>query len=141
MDHALTRWSKGSVRDRLCLPDCLRASGPGSYIVLWRSCIGPPSQPKLALSLPIKGLTYWLADRARWRGGRPFGRHFLCRLWRRKPYNRPAGVGESPFTMKTLLYCKKGAKSPPKTKSSNFLTISRLRSKTLWPSPAPNLTV
>ena len=45
------------------------------------------------------------------------------------------------FTMKTLLYCKKGAKSPPKTKSSNFLTISRLRSKTLWPSPAPNLTV
>ena len=47
----------------------------------------------------------------------------------------------TPFTMKTLLYCKKGAKSPPKTKSSNFLTISRLRSKTLWPSPAPNLTV
>ena len=38
MDHALTRWSKGSVRDRLCLPDCLRASGPGSYIVplRWR---------------------------------------------------------------------------------------------------------
>ena len=23
--------------------------------MLWRSCIGPPSQPKLALSLPIKG--------------------------------------------------------------------------------------
>ena len=33
----------------------------------------------------------------RWRGGRPLGRHFLCRLWRRKPYNRPAGGGESPF--------------------------------------------
>ena len=65
MGHALTRWPKGSVRNRLRLPDCLRASGPGSYIVLWRSCIGPPSQPKLALSLPIKGLTYRLADRPR----------------------------------------------------------------------------
>ena len=26
--------------------------------MLWRSCIGPPSQPKLALSLPIKGPSF-----------------------------------------------------------------------------------
>ena len=25
---------------------------------------------------------------------RPWGRHFLCRLWRRKPYNRPGGRGK-----------------------------------------------
>ena len=32
-----------------------------------------------------------------------------------------ASGGFPPFTMKTLLYCKKGAKRlPPKTKSSNF---------------------
>ena len=37
------------------------------------SCIGCASRPKLALSLPIKGPTYWLADRARWRGTAPFG--------------------------------------------------------------------
>ena len=26
--------------------------------MLWRSCIGPPSQPKLALNLPIKGPSF-----------------------------------------------------------------------------------
>ena len=29
------------------------------FSTLWRSCIGPPSQPKLASSLPNKRLSYW----------------------------------------------------------------------------------
>ena len=29
------------------------------FSTLWRSCIGPPSQPKLAFSLPNKRLSYW----------------------------------------------------------------------------------
>jgi|GEM_PF-6874229 len=33
---------------------------------LWRSCIGPPSQPKLASSLPNKRPSFWSADRGRW---------------------------------------------------------------------------
>ena len=57
--------AKGSVRDRLTPPGRVEGSALGRYEVLWRSCIGPPSQPKKALSLPIKGLTYWLADRPR----------------------------------------------------------------------------
>ena len=32
------------------------------YEELWTSCIGLPSQPKQALSLPIKGPAYGLAD-------------------------------------------------------------------------------
>ena len=54
--------AKGSVRDRLTPPGRVEGSALGSYIA------------------PL-----------RWRGGRPFGRHFLCRLWRLKPYNRPDG--------------------------------------------------
>gem|GEM_PF-3842595 len=70
--------AKGSVRDRLTPPGRVEGSALGSYIA------------------PL-----------RWRGGRPLGRHFLCRLWRRKPdnrassvgkpYNRPAGVGNAPL--------------------------------------------
>jgi hypothetical protein len=30
----------------------------GDFSTLWRSCIGPPSQPKLASSLPNKRLSY-----------------------------------------------------------------------------------
>ena len=30
----------------------------GDEYMLWRSFIGPPSQPKLALSLPIKGPSF-----------------------------------------------------------------------------------
>ena len=69
---------QGSACDRLRLTGRLRAFAQGSYEVSLR-----------------------------WRGGRPYGRHFLCRLWRRKPdnraspvkkpYNRPAGDGDSPF--------------------------------------------
>ena len=51
--------AKGSVRDRLTPPGRVEGSALGRYIVSLR-----------------------------WRGGRPFGRHFLCRLWRRKPDNR-----------------------------------------------------
>ena len=58
--------AKGSACDRLRLTGGLRAFALGSYVVSLR-----------------------------WRGERPFGRHFLCRLWRRKPYNRPAGVGNA----------------------------------------------
>ena len=53
---------QGSIRNRLCLPDGLWPFGPGSYEELWTSCIGLPSQPKQALSLPIKGPAYGLAD-------------------------------------------------------------------------------
>ena len=38
--------AKGSACDRLRLTGGLRAIALGSYIVLWRSCIGSPSQPK-----------------------------------------------------------------------------------------------
>ena len=38
--------AKGSACDRLRLTGRLRASALGRYIVLWGSCIGPPSQPK-----------------------------------------------------------------------------------------------
>ena len=31
----------------------------GDFSTLWRSCIGPPSQPKLASSPPNKRLSYW----------------------------------------------------------------------------------
>ena len=48
--------AKGSACDRLRLTGRLRAFAQGSYEVSLR-----------------------------WRGGRPYGRHFLCRLWRRKP--------------------------------------------------------
>ena len=58
--------AKGSVRDRLTPPGRVEGSALGSYIA------------------PL-----------RWRGGRPFGRHFLCRLWRLKPYNRPDGRGNA----------------------------------------------
>ena len=37
---------QGSACDRLRLTGGLRAPALGSYIVLWRSCIGSPSQPK-----------------------------------------------------------------------------------------------
>ena len=47
---------QGSACDRLRLTGKLRAFAQGSYEVSLR-----------------------------WRGGRPYGRHFLCRLWRRKP--------------------------------------------------------
>ena len=60
--------AKGSVRDRLTPPGRVECSALGRYIVSLR-----------------------------WRGGRPFGRHFLCRLWRRKPDNRPAGEEMHPF--------------------------------------------
>ena len=53
---------QGSACDRLRLTGGLSAPALGSYIVSLR-----------------------------WRGERPFGRHFLCRLWRLKPYNRPGG--------------------------------------------------
>ncbi|WP_303230790.1 hypothetical protein, partial [uncultured Dialister sp.] len=43
------------------------------------------------LSLPIKGLTYWLADRARWGGAAPSAPFFILPLAAGKPYNRPAG--------------------------------------------------
>ena len=52
--------AKGSVRDRLTPPGRVEGSALGSYEV------------------PL-----------RWRGGRPQGRHFLCRLWRR---NRTTGL-------------------------------------------------
>ena len=58
--------AKGSACDRLRLTGGLRALALGRYIVSLR-----------------------------WRGGRPFGRHFLCRLWRLKPYNRPDGRGNA----------------------------------------------
>ena len=58
---------------------------------MWRSCIGLPSQPKLALSLPIKGLTYWLADRARWRGTAPSAPLYMPPAAAGKPYNRHYG--------------------------------------------------
>ena len=38
--------AKGSVRYRLTPPGRFEGSALGRYIVLWRSCIGPPSQPK-----------------------------------------------------------------------------------------------
>ena len=47
---------QGSVRDRLTPPGRVEGSALGRYEVSLR-----------------------------WRGGRPHGRHFLCRLWRRKP--------------------------------------------------------
>ena len=57
--------AKGSVRDRLTPPGRVEGSALGSY------------------EAPL-----------RWRCGRPYGRHFLYRLWRRKPYNRPGGRGK-----------------------------------------------
>ena len=63
---------QGSACDRLRLTGRLRAPALGSYIV------------------PL-----------RWRGGRPYGRHFLCRLWRRKPYNRPAGEENRPTSLRS----------------------------------------
>ena len=59
---------QGSACDRLRLTGGLRAFALGRYIVSLR-----------------------------WRGGRPFGRQYKCRLWRRKPYNRPTGVGNAPL--------------------------------------------
>ena len=58
--------AKGSVRDRLTPPGRVEGSALGRYIVSLR-----------------------------WRGGRPLGRQYKCRLWRRKPDNRPAGVGNA----------------------------------------------
>ena len=61
--------AKGSVRDRLTPPGRVEGSALGRYIV------------------PL-----------RWEGGRPWGRQYKCRLWRRKPDNRPAGEEmQSPF--------------------------------------------
>ncbi len=57
--------AKGSVRDRLTPPGRVEGSALGRY------------------EAPL-----------RWRGGRPYGRHFLCRLWRRKPYNRASPEGK-----------------------------------------------
>ena len=57
---------QGSACDRLRLTGGLRALALGSYIVSLR-----------------------------WRGGRPWGRQYKCRLWRRKPYNRPDGRGNA----------------------------------------------
>ena len=48
--------AKGSVRVRLTPPGRVECSAQGSYIVSLR-----------------------------WRGGRPYGRQYKCRLWRRKP--------------------------------------------------------
>ena len=58
--------AKGSVRDRLTPPGRVEGSALGRYIVSLR-----------------------------WRGGRPLGRQYKCRLWRRKPDNRSAGVGNA----------------------------------------------
>ena len=57
---------QGSVRDRLTPPGRVEGSALGRYEV------------------PL-----------RWRGGRPLGRHFLCRLWRRKPLQPPCGRGNA----------------------------------------------
>jgi hypothetical protein len=64
MARALLRRAKGSVRDRLCLPDGLRAFAQGSY--------------KVSL---------------RWQGGRPGGRHYKC-CFAAKPYNRASPDGK-----------------------------------------------
>ena len=48
MGHALTRWPKGSVRDRLTPPGQFEGSAQGSYKVLWRSYAGPPQHILIA---------------------------------------------------------------------------------------------
>ncbi len=57
--------AKGSVRDRLTPPGRVEGSALGSY------------------EAPL-----------RWRCGRPYGRHFLYRLWRRKPDDRASPEGK-----------------------------------------------
>ena len=85
---------QGSACDRLRLTGGLRALALGRYEVLWRSCIGPPSQPKLALSLPIKGPTYWLADCAHWGGTAPSAPFFIPPL-AAKTIQPPCGRGKT----------------------------------------------
>ena len=58
--------AKGSACDRLRLTGGLRAFALGRYIV------------------PL-----------RWKGGRPFGRHFYAAFGGENLYNRPAGVGNA----------------------------------------------
>ena len=60
--------AKGSACDRLTPPGRVEGSALGRYIV------------------PL-----------RWRSGRPWGRQYKCRLWRRKSYNRLGGRWRSPF--------------------------------------------
>ena len=78
---------QGSACDRLRLTGRLRAFAQGSYEVSLR-----------------------------WRGGRHYGRHFLCRLWRRKPDNR-ASPAENHTT---ALRARKGI--PPLVAGATTLT-------------------
>ena len=63
---------QGSVRDRLTPPGRVECFALGRYIVSLR-----------------------------WRGGRPLGRHFLCRLWRRKPDNRASPEENRPTSLRS----------------------------------------
>ena len=72
---------------------------------LWRPCIGPPSQPKLALNLPMKGPSFWSADRVGGQFSRkvsveitlqsksflPF-RQGLFSVWRHRPHRSKAST-------------------------------------------------
>jgi len=64
--------AKGSVRDRLTPPGRVEGSALGRYIVSLR-----------------------------WRGGRPLGRQYKCRLWRRKPDNRASPEENRPTSLRS----------------------------------------
>ena len=47
-----------ALRPEAYLPLTASVIEAGDFSTLWRSCIGPPSQPQLASSLPNKRLSY-----------------------------------------------------------------------------------
>ena len=52
------------------------------FFTVWKSCIGPPSQPKLALSLPIKGPSYCRLTDPEWPvGKKTLLKNRLFKLW------------------------------------------------------------
>ena len=71
------------------------------FYMLWRSCIGPPRQPKLALSLPIKGPSFCRLTVVG--GSAAFGsenRTTSLRSWKCTPF--PAYGGTSTQKVKRL---------------------------------------
>ena len=92
--------AKGSVRDRLCLPDSLRACRPRELYstALCVSRMGYASQPKLASSLPNKRPSFWSADRLGRYGA--LRRQYKCRLWAAKTFTtglRPGTTSQPPL--------------------------------------------
>ena len=61
--YGATSWPGFRGFKRFCLPSAGGFKGwwyrpSGDEYMLWRSCTGPPSQPKLALRLPMKGPSF-----------------------------------------------------------------------------------